>query len=208
MVLDRHLKGTRRALEALEERLRLGQSKGTLKLGNSRSLGTWALRNSGTRIAFGRSDTQLCIWKLETFKTIYIVDSLKIVHNAMLWLSQMTRSADTSYIFVSHSPLNRQYATASYTIWDMLCLRYYNSFHETLREMCPNTGFFLVRIFPHSDWTLRISPYSVRMRKNTDQKKLLIWTHFTQWDFPKRNNLKYEKLGKHMQYCTRLICDN
>ena len=55
---------------------------------------------------------------------------------------------------------------------------------------------------------LRISPYSVRMRKNTDQKKLLIWTYFTQWDFPKRNNLKYKKLGKYMQYCTRLICDN
>ena len=30
---------------------------------------------------------------------------------------------------------------------------------------------------------LRISPYSVRMRENTDQKKLRIWTHFTQW-FP------------------------
>ena len=28
---------------------------------------------------------------------------------------------------------------------------------------------------------LRISPYSVRIRKNTDQKKLRIWTYFTQW---------------------------
>ena len=28
--------------------------------------------------------------------------------------------------------------------------------------------------------TLRISPYSVRMRENTDQKKLYICTHFTQ----------------------------
>ena len=26
-----------------------------------------------------------------------------------------------------------------------------------------------------------ISPYSIRMRENTDQKKLRIWTHFTQW---------------------------
>ena len=25
------------------------------------------------------------------------------------------------------------------------------------------------------------SPYSVRMRENTDQEKLRIWTHFTQW---------------------------
>ena len=35
-------------------------------------------------------------------------------------------------------------------------------------------------------WTERreirsISPYSVRMRENTDQKKLRIWTLFTQW---------------------------
>ena len=26
------------------------------------------------------------------------------------------------------------------------------SIYEALREMCPNTEFFLVRIFPHSDW--------------------------------------------------------
>ena len=28
-----------------------------------------------------------------------------------------------------------------------------------------------------------ISPYSVQMRENTDQKKLRIWTLFTQWSF-------------------------
>ena len=55
---------------------------------------------------------------------------------------------------------------------------------KALRGKCPNTEFFLVRIFLHSDWTeygeiLRISLYSVRMRENTDQKKLRIWTHFT-----------------------------
>ena len=38
------------------------------------------------------------------------------------------------------------------------------SFKGSLREKCPNTEFFLVRIFPHSD-----------------QKKLRIWTLFTQW---------------------------
>ena len=49
----------------------------------------------------------------------------------------------------------------------------------TLREKCPNTEFHLVCIFPHSYWIrrdTRISPYSVRMRENTDQKKLRIWT--------------------------------
>ena len=30
-------------------------------------------------------------------------------------------------------------------------------------------GVILVRIFPHSDWILRISPYTVRMQENTDQ---------------------------------------
>ena len=30
---------------------------------------------------------------------------------------------------------------------------------------------------------LRISPYSVQMQENTDQKKLRIWTHFTQWRY-------------------------
>ena len=35
----------------------------------------------------------------------------------------------------------------------------------TLREKCPNTEFFLVRIFL----------YSFRIQENTDQKKLRIW---------------------------------
>ena len=34
-------------------------------------------------------------------------------------------------------------------------------------------------------WILRVSPYSVRMWENTDQKKLRIWTLFTQWKFIK-----------------------
>ena len=44
-------------------------------------------------------------------------------------------------------------------------------------------SFFLVRVFPHLDWIRRdsISSYSVRMRKNTDQKKVRIWTLFTRW---------------------------
>ena len=29
----------------------------------------------------------------------------------------------------------------------------------TLREKCPYRGFFLVRIFPHSDWIRRLTPY-------------------------------------------------
>ena len=46
-------------------------------------------------------------------------------------------------------------------------------------------GVFSGPYFPHSDWygnlIRSISPYSVRMRENTDQEKLRIWTLFTQW---------------------------
>ena len=43
---------------------------------------------------------------------------------------------------------------------------------KTMREKCPNTELFLVRIFPHLDGIRRdrISPYSVQMRENTDQE--------------------------------------
>ena len=44
------------------------------------------------------------------------------------------------------------------------------TFINSLREKCPNTEFLLVSIFL----------YSVRIQENTDQKKLRIWTHFTQ----------------------------
>ena len=43
--------------------------------------------------------------------------------------------------------------------------------NSSLRENLPNTEFFLVLFFL----------YSVRVQKNTDQKKLRIRTLFTQW---------------------------
>ena len=46
------------------------------------------------------------------------------------------------------------------TKWERIC----PSWKYILREKCPNTEFFQVRIFPHSD-----------------KKKLRIWTLFTQW---------------------------
>ena len=66
-------------------------------------------------------------------------------------------------------------------------------------RLCPNFFSFSshfvmpMRNYPLKDvnysrirteyWEIRsISPYSVRMRENTDQKKLRIWTHFTQCD--------------------------
>ena len=41
-----------------------------------------------------------------------------------------------------------------------------------LREKCPNTEFILVSIFLYSNW--------IQIQKNTDQKKLHIWTLFCQ----------------------------
>ena len=52
--------------------------------------------------------------------------------------------------------------------------------NQTLREKCPNTEFFVVRIFPCSGWIRRFTySYSAQVRENTDQKKLLIWAIFT-----------------------------
>ena len=44
---------------------------------------------------------------------------------------------------------------------------------DALCEKCPNAEFCLFRVFP----------YLVRIRENTDHKKLRIWTLFTQWWF-------------------------
>ena len=46
-----------------------------------------------------------------------------------------------------------------------------------MREKCPNTEFFLVcisRIRTEYGEIRSISPYSVRMRENADQKKLRV----------------------------------
>ena len=40
--------------------------------------------------------------------------------------------------------------------------------------------YLFIHCFGRSCEILHISPYSVRMRENTDQKKLRIWTLFTQ----------------------------
>ena len=53
----------------------------------------------------------------------------------------------------------------------------------SLREKCPNKEIFLVRVFLYLieyGNLIRKSLYSVRIQENTDQKKLRIWTLFTQ----------------------------
>ena len=51
-------------------------------------------------------------------------------------------------------------------------------YYKPLREKFPNTGFFLVRIFPHSDSILRISPNSVQLRKLRTRKNFILG-HFS-----------------------------
>ena len=62
-------------------------------------------------------------------------------------------------------------------------------FSAAQREKCPDTEFFL-----------SISRYSVRMRENTDQKKLRTWTLFTQCLgdlFPPISRVTLDSLGAH-----------
>ena len=52
-----------------------------------------------------------------------------------------------------------------------------------LREKCPGTGFYLVRIFLYSDWIRKFfnkSPFSVQIGENRDQKKTRYLDIFTQ----------------------------
>ena len=63
-----------------------------------------------------------------------------------------------------------------------------NPYQLTLREKCANTEFFLVRIFPQSDWIRRDT-------EHTNQKKLRIWTLFTQcnWTGSLQNTMHHIK---------------
>ena len=55
------------------------------------------------------------------------------------------------------------------TLLKKACYNYAALLKRSIREKCPNMEFFLVRFF------------LVRIQEKTDQKKLRIWTIFTQW---------------------------
>ena len=63
--------------------------------------------------------------------------------------------------------------------------RFSHGWSSSLLEGGPSffTGPFFRKHFVKSVQIRSISPYSVRTRENTDQKKLRIWTLFTQWNF-------------------------
>ena len=56
----------------------------------------------------------------------------------------------------------------------------FSTYQHSLREKCVNTEFFLVRIFPHSDWIRRDTPYlsvfSPNTGKNGPEKSLYLDT--------------------------------
>ena len=71
--------------------------------------------------------------------------------------------------------------------------RFSHGWSSSLLEGGPSffTGPFFRKHFVKSVQIRSISPYSVRTRENTDQKKLRIWTLFTQWNLQKAQNRSY-----------------
>ena len=110
-----------------------------------------------------------------------VKDTLKILH-------QMTKDFK---IVSDHFEISNEILGDAYSVNAIMGTYYYsahsaNSLFHTLRKKCPNTEFFLVRIF--CIWTecgeilrisvVRISTYLVRMRENTDQKNS-VFGHFS-----------------------------
>ena len=76
----------------------------------------------------------------------------------------------------------------------------WSKIRTSLREKCLNTEFFLLRIFLYSYFPvlgLTKFPYSAQIQENTDQKKLRIWTFFTQCGFAFRLSVKGLQLPKY-----------
>ena len=72
----------------------------------------------------------------------------------------------------------------------LLCSRFLDPFNENVHyvKSVETRNFFwsvFSRIWTEYGDLLHKFPYSVRMRENTDQKKLHIWTLFKQWCFAK-----------------------
>ena len=105
------------------------------------------------------------LWK---WKFIYLIESVLYPRLNLFVLSLIYSQSDFCdqwFSVLLDSYIKRRYLEFFLTI--------------SLREKFSNTEFFLVRIFPHSDWirSLRIA----KCEKNTDHKKHRIWTLFTQY---------------------------
>ena len=87
-----------------------------------------------------------------------IVDHIRKEVDLFAWQKAMRSSTRTIWVF---------YLTKRLRIFFVIIflMKQLHLLIETLRQKCPNTEFLLVRIFLY-----------------LDQKKLRIWTLFTQWD--------------------------
>ena len=101
--------------------------------------------------------------------------------------------------------------------WTVLPLeKVYLLIFIALREKCANAEFFLVvfsRVRTEYGEIRSISTYSVQMRENTDQKKLCIWTLFTQcWNYTHRGvfkalwNISDRAFCENSWWLTAVIC--
>ena len=83
------------------------------------------------------------------------------------------------------------------------CLNYSNLLSELEENI-----FFLTALQKVSKYRVFSGPYSVRMRENTDQKKLCNWTLFTQWSCLKAEDFKKIVLFGFSKYTVirELVC--
>ena len=88
-----------------------------------------------------------------------------------LWNAYVTWQEHTAYhISLTLKFLSSQPEQEICKLFHVLAVFFLHKW-KALREKCPSTEFFLVRIFLYSDW----------IQENTDQKKLHIWALFIQW---------------------------
>ena len=82
----------------------------------------------------------------------------------LYWSHDNTKKFKARLVFVSTAKMDNDHNSSKITSFFFFyasnCLfRVFIYLTPTLCEVCPNTEFFLVRIFPHSDW--------IRSRKNS-----------------------------------------
>ena len=122
-----------------------------------------------------------CIKKWNFPLRISSVNMTKIRSFLRIWSHLLNKSSMENFIFcaVSLGIFESHHSEVNYY---QIIFQRNNCWMESLLENCPNTEFFLVHIFQYSDWIRRFtdqSPYLVRIRENTDQRKFSIWTLFT-----------------------------
>ena len=135
------------------------------------------------------------LWKVSKYVLILcktkILRTLKMQHlnsrrvsNRVNFFNVFSTFISFTMVILTHRGMERAFTAQLRYYWDtmhvvtiyvILVSLYIESFSlQTLREKCPNTEFFLVRIFPHSDWirrdTLYLSVFSPNARKYGQEK--------------------------------------